>query len=136
MRPTNALVVLAVFVTCLPAYAQCRFVYVKSLAPPNYPPIAKLAKLQGTVKVKLKLAANGKIMSASASGADQILNGASKENAIQWVFSSDAAKPQGCDLTITYVYKLEGEPSYNPRERLILELPTRVELIAQPVIPL
>jgi hypothetical protein len=86
--------------------------------------------------VNVEIAKDGKVTSASASGAHQLLNDLSKENAMKWIFSPDSDEPQGCKLTITYVYKLEGKPSYHPRpHRVVLKLPTRVEITAQPGIP-
>lgn len=127
------LAVLVFLFTVSIAYGQCQeTVSVKYLAPPIYPVIALTAKLQGTVKVEVKLAPNGKVISAKASGAHDILNQTSEANALQWTFSPIV---KGCDYTLTYVYKLEGKESYHPRPtRIILELP-HIELIAQPVTP-
>ncbi len=118
----------AFFVTSA-AYGQCRNVEVKSLAPPVYPAVANVAKIEGAVKVHVSVSADGKVASAKGSGAHEILNRASEENIRLWTFSAPSA---ACDITVTYVYKLEGKPSYYARSRVILELPLRVEIISEP----
>jgi len=130
----KVLLSVAVLMLAYPAYAQhCDSVSVKSRATPVYPEIAVMAKLQGTVSVKVELSADGRVISARTSGPQKILNEAAEENIRQWYFASPAA---GCGYSINYVYKLEGKASRHPRRtRVIFRLPSEVELIAQPVIP-
>ena len=110
-------------------------VCVKYIAPPIYAAIARHdgMKLEGTVEVQVEIAADGKVISAKGSGAHEILNRISEDNVRQWTFCPAKSNSK---LTITYVWKLEGEETYNPRPtRIILELPHYVEVIAQPLKP-
>jgi TonB family protein len=106
---------------------------VKYLSPPIYPAVAGTAKLEGTVRVKITVSADGKVISADPSGAHEIPNQAAEENIVHWIFQPAAGT---WDHTIVYIYKLEGKESYHPRRtRFILDLPDRIELIAQPPKP-
>jgi TonB family protein len=106
---------------------------VKYIAPPIYPTIARTANLQGTVKIKVEVGPNGKVTSAKASGAHELLDHVAEENLREWTFDPSET---GYKLNVTYVFRMEGEATdYAMPPRIILELPGRVEIIAQPVKP-
>jgi TonB family protein len=125
--------VLVFVIACAGASGQDKIgPWVKSLVPPVYPAIAATARLEGTVDIKVLIDSDGKVESAHGTGPQKILDRAAEENIRQWVFYS---VPHPVTIRIRYVYKLVGRESYNPRERLILDLPDRVEIVSQPVKP-
>lgn len=108
-------------------------VTVKYIAPPIYPAIARTANLQGTVRIKVEVGPDGKVISAKASGAHNLLDHVAEENIREWTFDPSAGASK---FEVTYVYRLEGDATvYAKAPRIILELPSRVEIVAQPVIP-
>lgn len=108
-------------------------IFVRLMEPPIYPSVANVARLEGTVRVEVGTNSDGKVISTRASGPNEILERAAMENIRTWTFSESAS---GSKFVVVYVYKLEGNETYHPRPtRLILELPSRVEVIAQRVKP-
>jgi len=55
---------------------------------PRYPPIARVAKIQGEVKVDFTLNSNGEIISATAVSGHPMLKGAAEENVKTWRFEA------------------------------------------------
>lgn len=124
------------------AQGQADTVCVQSLSPPVYPAIASTAQynsggqatgLEGMVKVDVEIGATGKVIKARGIGDQRILNRVAEENVRKWTFCP-MSKP--IKITITYVYRLTGKPSHEGgTKRVILDLPDRVEIIAQPLLP-
>jgi TonB family protein len=108
---------------------------VRHLVAPGYPHLARMASLQGSVTVDFEIAPDGRVISASGSGAaHKLLISTSEENIRQW--TSGPLQPPGTSSTkhtITYIYKLEGkELYYDPPPTVVLDLPDRVEITTHP----
>jgi TonB family protein len=92
------------------------------------------AQVQGNVKVKVEVAKDGTVTLAEALEGSAILQAASVQNARTWRFGSG----QGVDLstlrtTITFTYKLEGEPGFERcAARVLFDSFNRVEIIGHP----
>jgi TonB family protein len=96
-----------------------------------------MARLQGSVRVEIKVGADGKVVSATATGNDRLLERASEENIRQWRFCpASSAQESVRTQTVTYVYRLEGrEEYYDPPPRVVLDLPEKVEITSHPPEP-
>lgn len=127
------LIVLAT-ATCGDAQGVC----VRHLVVPGYPRLARMARLQGSVSVDVKIDADGTVASAKGSGSSKLLERAAEQNLRQWTFYPRPTKG-GCSftrLTIIFVYRLEGrEEYYDPPPRVIMELPSHVQIISNPPEP-
>ena len=133
MKLKSILRSLTVVLVCL---AGCsRRLRVEYLPEPDYPPSAQFQKLQGTVTVDVLIAADGKVISATGSGAAPTLQQAAEDNAKQWSFGPFPAVSQfPIHHTIKYVYTLEGKPVYvRTIPRVTTHLPDRVDVIATPL---
>ena len=97
---------------------------VKSADLPLYPPLARQARIEGTVQ--MQVTTDGVVITnLTASGAHKLLVNAAEDNVKTWHFCRH--RPQ--TFTITFVYKLEKPEVYgfvNPT--VLLELPARVEI--------
>lgn len=104
---------------------------------PGYSRLARMARLQGSVRVEIKVGADGKVVSATATGNDRLLERASEENIRQWRFCpASSAQESVRTQTVTYVYRLEGrEEYYDPPPRVVLDLPEKVEITSHPPEP-
>ncbi len=100
---------------------------------PSYPPIARTARVSGTVQV-LVTVKDGLVINAKAnSSANPLLVNAATDNVKTWKFS-----PQ-TDATFqtTYVYQLEKEEiSILDNPHIEMQLPTIVRITARPITPL
>src|SRR5512147_2553624 len=58
------------------------------LVVPQYPHLARSARLQGSVQVEVEVGTDGRVTSAAGSGAHKLLVQAAEQNVRQWIFSS------------------------------------------------
>jgi TonB family protein len=109
-------------------------IWVRHIVVPNYPVLARMARLEGSVTVEAEFDANGNVTNSKGSGAPDLLIKAAESNLRQWTFGSASPTQRGrCKLTITYSYKLRGkEDYYDPSAAVTLDLPNRVEIVAHP----
>lgn len=114
------------------SYAQ-EGICVRDVVAPDYPPLAEMANLQGSIKVAIEINDQGTVQSAKASGGNPILLREVERNAKQWTFRflpDEPKSPHG--LTVTYVFKLQGEPVDHPRSPMVVfHLPDTVEITAE-----
>ena len=100
----------------------------KSGAIPTYPHVARLARLQGTVRLQVTTNGVG-VTNVVGGGAHKMLVDAAEQNIKSWQFYEH--RPQ--TFTVTFVYKLEGPEVYPfANSRVLLELPKRVEIRSNP----
>lgn len=72
---------------------------------PVYPPLAKLKRIQGMVKVKLQVGGDGKVTSAEFIDGNAVFKPSSLDAAKQWVFQRS---PEGVTGHITFKYQLDS----------------------------
>src|SRR5579859_2592035 len=105
-------------------------VHVEHIKPPEYPLRARFENAQGTVTVRIGIAADGTVIFATGSGAPDVLVQAAEENVKQWTFGPfPRVSVFPVEHTIEYVYKLEGKPQiagYEPTVRTFL--PDKIEI--------
>lgn len=117
--------------------ALCRAaepVWVRDIVVPDYPILAKMALLQGSVRVDIEIGPDGKVLLAKGSGGDPILLRAAENNVSRWSFVvASEVKDFPLKHTVIYLYKIQGERVVNPEcPTVVLHLPDRVEITAQP----
>jgi TonB family protein len=103
---------------------------VRRVVVPEYPPLARMARLQGSVTVDVEINGKGEVVSARASGGDPILQRAAEGNARLWTYG---LAPQSGSFplkhTVTYVYVLAREGGCPKVE---FNLPDRVQISQAP----
>ena len=104
-------------------------IYVRDVVVPDYPWIALMARMEGTVSISLDIGADGKVQAVHAAGADPLLMRAAEDNVRNWSFGF-AGKPRGLPVrwTVLYVYKLAGSTVQPPCPTVTMHLPDRVEI--------
>ena len=75
-----------------------------SLPKPNYPPIAKQLRLQGSISVQVLIDEHGKVVSAKALGGHQILVNAAESSATQARFSPTLLSGQPVKVSGVIIY--------------------------------
>jgi Gram-negative bacterial TonB protein C-terminal len=95
----------------------------KHVVAPGYPRIAWTARIQGDVRVALRIGADGRILQARATSGPPILRPVAEENARRWRF----APGHETELTIVYEFRLHKPdfPSQPPPD-VQFDLPGRV----------
>jgi TonB family protein len=112
--------------------------WVQHLVVPEYPSLARMARLQGTVTIEVEIGRDGKVVEAKAHGAHPLLQRESEKNLRQWTFHAEPGAPDSVmtHATITYVYKLGGKEMYHqPVPTVVMNLPDRVEITTNPPEP-
>lgn len=95
---------------------------------PLYPPIARVARIEGVIHVKVKTDGHKVVAIEEAGGGHKLLAAAAEKNVQTWEFTEH----QPATITVTYRYKLVAELKENPT--VILRLPTEIEVLATPVL--
>jgi hypothetical protein len=105
---------------------------VASAAVPLYPPLARVANVQGVVHVKVTTDGH-RVIATRVEDGNKLLASAADENARTWQFSTH----EPTTFTVTYNYKLEAELRGSPNNpTVVLRLPTEVEVASRPMPPL
>src|SRR5882672_4898727 len=100
---------------------------------PSYPPLAKIARISGTVQVRVTVE-NGEVVGYVQPTGNPLLVSATIDNIKSWKFD----KSVRTTFATTFIYQLDGEseetkePS-NPK--LDLELPSLAKITARPPMP-
>ncbi|MBZ5562133.1 MAG: energy transducer TonB [Acidobacteriia bacterium] len=126
--------------------AFCIFIVVGSLAAqehpcvrnfvvPDYPPLARMARLQGKVVMDIEILANGHIGEIKTSGAHRLLRSEAKRNISRWTFGDFPATSKfPLHHRVVFVYKLEGGPRSENHPTYVFRLPDFVEIKTNPPI--
>ena len=97
-------------------------------AVPLYPPLARAAKVQGVVH--LKVVTDGtRVVTAQAEDGSRVLAAAAEENARTWQFS----KHEPTSFTVTYRYRLDAKADPN-NSTVTLRFPTEVDVSIAPLV--
>jgi len=97
---------------------------------PLYPPLARVARIEGVVHVKVTTDGH-RVIGAEAQDGHRLLAAAAEKNARTWEFATH--EPMA--FTVTYRYKLATRAEGNPNNPVVtLRLPTDVEVATSPVI--
>jgi TonB family protein len=97
------------------------------LESPTYSNVARFAKLQGEVVVRVEISPDGRVTSARALGGTSLLGQEAERNALTWVFATGGKR----DIEVHYVFRLEKpEMEHNPPTRVTFDLPGRVIVIS------
>jgi TonB family protein len=111
-------------------------IYVKHFeVPPGYPPLARASRIQGTITMKLTIAADGKVSSIAIVGErnHKVLEEQAMAMVNQWTFGcSDCAAGGSYEQIVKFVYKLEGTST---PYRVTGDLPDEVTISAGYMIP-
>ena len=115
-------------------------VCIRHLDPPTqYPIMARLARLQGSVVAKLRIAADGTVADVDVETKDTllvehpILQSEIRRLVKTWTFECPTCAP-GAAFThsISFNYRLEGDGSEHADTKISLDLPDKVTIVARP----
>ncbi len=121
----------------LPAAAQ---ICVRHIVVPEYPYLARLAYVTGSVHMTIQVRPDGTVATATATEKDntafKFLVDESEKNVRQWLFCSSDPSSEAHTLTITYNYKLEEPATYYPHVVVVMDLPESVQITTQRPLPM
>jgi TonB family protein len=100
---------------------------------PIYPPLARQARVQGTVTVTLKVASDGKVTSATTEGGHAILQDYAAANAQTWTFAPRSTESREI---VSYVFAFIGDEQYSSASSVVFDLPNKVEIHTTPPKPI
>jgi hypothetical protein len=123
--------------------AKQPIIYVKHLEPPmRYPPLARQVQFQGTIIVKLAIAADGSVLSAEPLTRDQdpeanghpLLRDETLKLVKNWTFGCAYCSPNApYEKKLRFVYRLEGEAISYDDTSVTMDLPDQITITASPV---
>jgi hypothetical protein len=109
-------------------------VVLTTLAPPEYPPIARIARIQGEVRVNLSIRKDGGVEAAQAINGPILLRKPSLASARNSKFEYDGCADTATSYSLTYEFEVEpgscsDPPIYPPPE--ITQSPNRIIIRAR-----
>jgi len=100
-------------------------VSVLHLQSPNYPRLARIARIEGAAKLMVTIGESGKVISVKGVSGNPILQSAAEENIREWTFNPGPQRT----LEISYDFGLT-DPAVDfgcePEAQVIFDLPERV----------
>ena len=97
---------------------------------PLYPKIARMARIESVVHVKVTTDGR-RCIAAQAEDGHKMLAAAAEKNALTWEYETH----EPTTFMVTYQYKLVDDLKDNPHgPTVILRLPTEVEVLATPIV--
>jgi len=105
---------------------------VRELVPPQYPGVARLYHLAGSVNVRVEVGPDGKVLSAKGSGSAPVLVEAAERNVALWQFDVPKKGPYPIVRTIIYDFRLTGKPSTQGLTSVEFTAPNHVTVVDQP----
>ncbi len=108
---------------------------IHSIVLPEYPRLALMAQITGTVNLDVEIGPDGKVQSVKASSGHPLLVRAAEKSALEWSFEVRSTKKQfPIRQTMVIVYKIEGaQTSSEVCPTVILRPPDRMEIVTQPL---
>jgi len=100
-------------------------VCVLHLESPLYDPLARQTRVQGDVRIRVRIEATGKVISAQTESGHPLLAREAEKNIQKWLFNP------GNERTIEVIYEFrldEPEIYYDPPSRVSFDLPSRVRI--------
>ena len=134
----SAWVVIAVFALLTSGRTQgSPDYYIASLQMPCYPPLARQAKVEGIVKVRIEVGNDGAVTLAEGLEGSPILQSASIPNIRTWKFGAGGGEDVSrLKTTVVFEYRLEGEPGWERcATRVIFDSFNHVSIIGHPPVP-
>ena len=124
----------------LPQQEKQPVVYVKHLEPPmHYPPLARAARLHGTVIVKLTIGLDGTVLEAESSPEGStvvgfpVLRDETEKLLKKWTFGCAFCSANASYVnTMRFRYVLEGDGISSDNTRVVMQLPDEVTITASP----
>jgi TonB family protein len=101
----------------------------------EYPALAHLARIQGTVEVKCILDSGGAVVTAESLSGPSELREFARQNALRWRFQRVSKEALNNNLvTLKYRFLLKGEPQPQNRTRttFVFEPPDKIQVVTTP----
>jgi len=108
------------------------------VSPLRYPPIARQARIQGTVVAKLRVGADGTVQQVNILTDDlllrahPILQSETEKIVREWTFECSGCASPEFEHTVRFTYRLEGEDSQYDTSKVTMDLPTEVIITTAP----
>jgi TonB family protein len=97
--------------------------------PSRYPNVARAARLQGTITVKLTVSDDGTVIAANSNSPDVA------DLTRRWRFAcSNCTKENTHPYDVTFTYRLEGKESANSDIQIAVDMPNHITVTAHPPI--
>jgi hypothetical protein len=116
--------------------AKRPIIYVKHLVPPlHYPPLGRQARLQGTILMKLKIAADGAVLSIESSPGDSgtvgfgLLRDDAEKLVKKWTFGCVGCPPDvPFGHAMKFRYTLDDDVSIQESTTVVMNLPDEITI--------
>jgi hypothetical protein len=140
LRPKMLLLTIVLFslVATLHALDAPRVCVKHVVSPLRYPPLARAARLQGTITAKLLIGVDGAVRSVTTSTDDlslrshPVLQDEIERLVRQWTFECFGCASAEFEHSVRFTYRLNGEDSYEHDLKVTMDLPGEVAISDTP----
>jgi TonB family protein len=125
MKPTTRMVCSILLACCtLLGQEPPAQMGLRSFLAPEYPPVARQARIQGDVRLSVTVGTDGRVVSVESSTGPHILAAHAKANVVRWSYTLIG---QPMKLNVVYTFRLEKpETERAPAPTIELESPTHI----------
>jgi TonB family protein len=116
-----------------PALAQVDWQVQRLVAMGKYPPLARMALIQGIVELRCSISEAGRATDCKVGSGHPLLFPAAVENIKRWTFRRSTERTEQSNEVIIYTFELTGEPARDePRTEFSFEFPNHARFVSQP----
>jgi TonB family protein len=102
------------------------------LVGPQYPEVARQARIQGNVVVQLLVDPTGRVIDVQIAEGHPMLTQVAEQTARQWEFSKTPARAEVVAIRWVFEFRLQGEPvAYRPCPQVLFLLPDTVRVTSR-----
>lgn len=100
---------------------------------PQYPPLARQARLTGTAVARIRLAADAKLADVKVEGVHRVL-----QRAVETSLRTSEFLPScgGREFSLRYTFRIEGAPTDRDALSVALKPPDEIVVVTRPGVPM
>jgi TonB family protein len=103
------------------------------LESPTYPEVARQARIQGSVRARIRVSAAGTVIGMEIDGGHQLLKEEVERNVAKWTFRVEN------ESTVEVIYEFRLTPPelpYKPDVEVSFDLPSKVTIVSHAPVPI
>ena len=106
------------------------------VVPMDYPRLAHMARVQGTVELQAQVSTDGGVLSVTPKSGHNLLIPPAQASLREWRFTRCSGEPGACVVVVKFVFIIRGECPDKCESEFIVDGPYQVTVRAKGLIPI